>query len=489
MKKILFSVLWVTMIALVMSSCAKEAYKQAIPANAPVVVELDLKSVAKKADLVGQKDAISKLLKSLGESDADKAASLMENPLDWGIDFLSPAYVFVGATVDNGCLLISVKNQKDLIETMKSIDEQLQVEEDGDYMWLSENGALMGVVTKEALLAGTLQEKDQFRKLLEQDKENSFFASEAGQMLTEHRGDITMMLNPTVLSSEVKAMAIKELIPGRAKDIPGVEGAVEQLLKSQLVLNLLCEDGKISLNLISNQSEEANRILTSKIDPAVLEQIPADELVEVMAMSVDGKALWGAIAEAIKPFAIMMNDEDGKMLDAAGAYVEAMNGTIAMSVGGKDIEHDPKILALLPAPKAEWDKAVNSLGLPIEEVAKVGGDDRYTALSTMPYTYGSVSAGFDKAKNAKNSYVYAFVDAAPIFQMTLDESKMRALPAEISNQVRGLINLADYVELKVEETNQMSLSLLLTDDSQNALALIVSRCLALGQSYVNPNAQ
>lgn len=83
MKKNLFPTLWVMIVALVMSSCAKTAYKKVIPANASVVVELDIKSVAQKADLSGQKDAIAKLVKSLDDSkETQGIANLIQNPMD-----------------------------------------------------------------------------------------------------------------------------------------------------------------------------------------------------------------------------------------------------------------------------------------------------------------------------------------------------------------------------------------------------------------------
>lgn len=491
MKKFLFPVLWVMMVALVMSSCAKSAYKKAIPADAAVVMELDIKSVAKKADLLGQKDAITQLIKSLAETEEDQQiAGVVANPMDWGIDVFSPIYVFSDATLENGFVLASVADKEDIINVLKQAsDNTISTQDDGDYTWInSPDGMVLGVVTGKALLVGSGQDKAAYRKLLEQGKDDSFFASEAGKMMEKNSGDATVMLNMASLSDEVKAKAVRELTSGRGRNIPGIEEAAKNLMETKMVLNLLCEKGKISLNLIADGIEEqTEQVLIDKIDPGTLEQLPAEQLVAVVALSMEGKAYWEAASEALETLAMTMGEQGEKMLNAIGQYVQAMDGTLAVSMGGKDWQYDPQLVILMPAPKSEFDQALNAIGAPMPKQAVIGGDDHMTSVSSMPYTYGAVSAGFDKADNAKNAYLYAYLNGAPIRQMALKEMEydLRNAPAEIANQINGLVGLADFAELKMEEKNAVSLTLWLTDESDNALAILLSRCIALGQSYTS----
>ena len=488
MKKNLFPTLWVMIVALVMSSCAKTAYKKVIPANASVVVELDIKSVAQKADLLGQKDAIAKLVKSLDDSEETQGiANLIQNPMDAGFDLLSPGYFFVnGENIEEVYLLFSVKN-KDKIWSLIKEKNMLQIEEDGDYAWLKAEEQVVGVVTPNLFLTSSTGEKSALRKLLEQDKANSFFATEAGKMMADNSGDVTLMLNLASLDKDLKEQAVRELMREGGRNVPGFENIAKSLMETQTVLNLVFEKGNISLNAITNGvQEQADQLFSSKISPATLEKIPAAGLVGFVAMSLDGKAYWEALLPTLEPMIAPMGDEGEKILGIIGGYVQAMDGTLAVSLSGEDkYARDPEVLALMPAPKTDFDKALDAIGEPLPEIIKVGGDDQYTSVTNMPsYTYNSVSAGFDKAKNAKASYFYAYVDAAPVCKSLRPEveEELDGAPAGMLNVADNLRALPKFAELKVEEKNTASLTLWLNDDSKNALAILLENAIRFYQA-------
>lgn len=83
-------------LAAMLSSCSKSAYKKAIPADAPIVVELDVKNIGLKSDFLAQKDDIADLILSIDPEDADlkKLADMLRNSQDMGLDMLSPFYFF-----------------------------------------------------------------------------------------------------------------------------------------------------------------------------------------------------------------------------------------------------------------------------------------------------------------------------------------------------------------------------------------------------------
>ena len=59
-------------LAAMLSSCSKSAYKKTIPADAPIVVELDIKNIGLKSDFLAQKDDIADLILSIDPEDADQ---------------------------------------------------------------------------------------------------------------------------------------------------------------------------------------------------------------------------------------------------------------------------------------------------------------------------------------------------------------------------------------------------------------------------------
>ena len=74
-----------------MASCSRSEYKNAIPADAPVVMELDVKDVIKKSDFLVHKGEIADAIESIDDDPAlQQIAEMLRGTDDFGLDFFSP---------------------------------------------------------------------------------------------------------------------------------------------------------------------------------------------------------------------------------------------------------------------------------------------------------------------------------------------------------------------------------------------------------------
>ena len=112
-------------LAAMLSSCSKSAYKKAIPADAPIVVELDVKNIGLKSDFLAQKDDIADLILSIDPEDADlkKLADMLRNSQDMGLDMLSPFYFFTPSSMEEGYILASVRDKETVAKKLATISE------------------------------------------------------------------------------------------------------------------------------------------------------------------------------------------------------------------------------------------------------------------------------------------------------------------------------------------------------------------------------
>lgn len=175
-------------LAAMLSSCSKSAYKKAIPADVPIVLELDVKNIGLKSDFLAQKDDIADLILSIDPEDADlkKLADMLRTPQDMGLDMLSPMYFFTPSSMEEGYILASVRDKETVAKKLATISEAVELSESGDITWVEEHGRLVAALTQKSLLLGSSNNRNDYRDLLENDK--SFFSTDAGKFFKEEYG-------------------------------------------------------------------------------------------------------------------------------------------------------------------------------------------------------------------------------------------------------------------------------------------------------------
>lgn len=97
MKRIHF-VVAVVLAVLALSSCTNTDYKNVIPANAPLVMEVDIRSIAEQSEFQ-QSKTMKELEKGLSlvvsNKDMGKVKEYIDDPMSMGVDFSVPVYAFM----------------------------------------------------------------------------------------------------------------------------------------------------------------------------------------------------------------------------------------------------------------------------------------------------------------------------------------------------------------------------------------------------------
>lgn len=499
-------------ILLLMNACSTPAYKRTVPADAVSVVELDVKNIAQKADFMDQKDQIADLIASVepGNRLYRKFADAVKNPTNAGLNLAKPVYLFALPSLEDAFITAAVKDDEALIQMLISLSDEFDVLQSGELTWITYNNKLFGVITKNVLLlstTGTTKEKSVFRDLLTQKEEDSFFSTREFHAMRLHRGDVTMLVNMRALSNNSKRDIRKEL--ENEFGVDDMEDIWNDIRETHVLANLICESGKISMNLFAGGMDDlSSKVLAKKLDTEALKKIPNRNLAGIMAFSIDGKACWEEIDKELNPSKRKMSHRERNRYEAIGEYVLQLNGTVVGSIGGNKLFKNPEVLCVLPAPKAETKSTLNALGERLPEDVYMDGNNTHTAITNMiNYDYSSVPTPFDKASAANATYAYAYLKAEPFISDLFDDLTRNAKRGELKvyNQLRDLCELADYAELKVEDgdmlqlfiarahesmdvkgegKNKVSLTLYLNDNSNNALSLILKKGIALGNTVV-----
>jgi len=473
--------------ALFLASCAKSGYKNAIPADAPVVMELDVKNVALKADFMTQKNDIADLVESIEPDNRmyRKIAAALRSPEDLGLDFLSPMYVFASSSIDDGFFLASVRNQDDLMAKVQTFSNDIEFLKDGDISWVLADGRVVGALTKSTLLVGSSNQKAIYRELLELSGSESFFSTDAGKFMKKHSADATVMLNMEALTKQQQRQLRREVESELDRDLRflSTDELWEKVFETRLALNLDCNAGQIALNLFADNVDKDGRDVLKKISKDALKQIPARNLVGLVALGINGQECWDRAEEQMGALTGMLGD----VADVIETLATSTNGTAVVSLSGKDIADNPEVICILPTPKTAIKPIITLMGNDMPRGIFVEGDQKMTALTNMPdYDFENVKSSFDKASNATSCYLYGYVDAKPLVEIAMDEldDNTDRDMLKLNRKVRDFASLADYMELKAEDIDRLQLALMLNDKSKNSLALVVANGIQIGKAYL-----
>jgi len=537
-KQFFFKSLIAIFIVLFASSCSN-AYKKVIPADAAFVMEIDLKSIVKKSDVMSRKDDI---IKSLDDAKEDEMKEFIEKVMDneSGLNLRKPVYAFIN-DYDGGdvYILAAVKDKEKLAACIEDLDDDYKITSSDNISYIKiksdyyEDELIIGAISKNALLINpdasfyNPPKKSVYRDLLKLEKE-SFFDTEAGKFMKKHSEDVTLALAPNNVPEDIKDIfydELKEIWDYDLTDL-GVKKTFDNLFESHVVTNLEFKSGEVVWNLYCQMNDELEEqqkeIISETISVSDLEQISSKNLVALAAFHMQGQKSIDASKKIINEILKQTNDDEKEMVKAIKKFLGTANGTAILSFAHKDLNKindgdDVELLCLLPTPKREVKKLSNAINTYIEKTeAKLSdysdsyyyydddydddydgilinryvfnylveckyvfdeyvsilepGNNTHTLITNNPtYKYGNTKNSFDKASNAKSCYFYAYLNLRPIAKMMENERSYK--------DVIEFFELLDYAEFKVNELDEASLNLSLTDDSKNALALFVDKII------------
>lgn len=475
-------------LAAVLSSCSK-AYKKAIPADAPVVVELDVKHVGAKADFLAQKEQVADLVLSIDPEDRElqKLADAIRSPQDLGLDLLCPIYFFAVSSVDDGYFLAAVKDKEAVIKKLESFSKEIEVTSSDKLAWVEVNSRLLGVITDDVLLLGSSNDRTTYRDLLDNDK--SFFSTDAGKFFTKHAEDITATLNMENLSRQAKR-EVRQTIERELRDAKPylTDDMWEQLFELQWVVNLEFKSGEFDLNIFVDGAENKKEydVLTTKVSKDALKQIPERNLIGLLALGIDGPKYCEAIDKAMDETDTQFSGEEKMVYGMIKQVLRKTNGTLAFALSGKDID-DPDFLCLVPTPMEEVQPYIALFESEIPKEIRIDGDAKGLSVTNIAtYEHGEAKPAFEHAANATSSYLYGYVDAEPLVETYFTERTRRTIPEEVRflNAWRNLADLFDYLQLKADRRDAVSFEFILHEDDDNALALLLKQGIMVGAACV-----
>jgi hypothetical protein len=472
MKKFYLKSLLVCVLALLLSSCAEE-YTKVIPADAIAVAEIDVKSILKKSNLGSHEDKLKDILNVLKKE--DKQLRNLINVIESGqsgVDWLKPAYMFLDG--EHPYLVLAVDDKKDLENSILSLStkyDRFQVLNDGEISWIEIDGELIGALTKSTLIIGDEDSRSIYRNMLQHNRD-PFFGSEAGKLFNKHVGDATVLVNMQAVPSDIKRDLCREL-EYELGDIDGLDDMYDQLFELQAVANLKFEKGKASVNLYTENMSDDLTNVCGKIDTDELEQVPANDLIGLMALSLNGSRTYEYMEDILNAIRRELDYEDRELLRMLVDVLKNTNGTGVASISGEIDVDEPEVLCLLPVSKRKVTDVLDYLGEDLPYMYRLVGDTEHAAITNISgYSYGNVSNGFENASDAKSCCAYCYLNLRPVADWMVRES---------SREYRGDVSVAlsslDYADFKLDDDFGMSLNLYLTDDSDNVLAVVVDKAV------------
>lgn len=446
------------------------AYRNAIPEDAPIVLEIDVRSIFAKSEMESYETKIADLIESVDPENVDlkNMTESLTKKENTGISFFYPLYVFSDSSVENVFILASVSDKTDLINTIKSLDVDVHIyDSSNEISWIEIDDVIVGAITEDALLIGSTDSKSTYEDLLTQEKAQSFFASDAGKFMDKHTEDITLMINYKNIYGQLK----REL----KREINNVY-ALDEL--PTFVASLEFEAGDIILEYhVDGIDEEVVGVMEDlEITEEVFDHIPTKNLIGFAALPIDGpKALEKSQDELRKLFG---SNDDYKKLKK---LLNATSGTAVVAVYNNDSYDEPNFLAIIPAPKSQMKSII---GDELPRSFKIDGDDKYTSITNMEgYRYSSVSNSFDGDINS--SYLYGIVYLKQHINKLLDNAGAyySEMP-DYQNKVIELLELIDSFEIICDDIDEASMTLRLTNDSKNSLELLLEHSIQIGEAYI-----
>lgn len=510
MKKSLFPRLaLMAVVVALLSACSekKQEYTDVIPANAAVVVSINLKSLADKAGLNDKenKDVQQKLtdaMKSgMNAATFQQVEMIMKDPKKSGIDVSAPLYVFNTETFPT-TVIAKVSNEDDLHALLETLEKekvcQPLVAGDGFQFTQMANQVFVAYTPSVLMLSnyrGTTQLekiKQDIPALLKQTKENSIASTAAFKKMQKMGGDINSMFSPLGLMGPYANMIKPEDMPYKIN-----------LKDLQMLGSLSFEKGKISMKYENfTESPELQALFdkqkkaTCPIENTFLKYFPKSTLL-YCSMGVNGAEFYNLLLE---------NEQFQKNFSIAKANeVKELFGTFQkdMSLGLTNftMDNNPTFLMYASVKSATpvqllYEKK-NELGLKRGEDILQLGENEYVYKSRMLNIFFGVRNNSLYATN--DEMLYKNIDKAvePSIKDTEFASNIKgkngafiinteailALPiVKMLSEYGGsqyatafaLVDKIAYVEATGNSNNDADMVIQLKDKNVNALKQIVN---------------
>ena len=384
MKKIQFLSL-MALVIMALCSCTNTDYQKAIPANATLVVKADLKSVSEKADFKHSKwmtmlDA--SLVAVVKGKDMKSVKEYIDDPMNTGIDFSMPLYVFMVGEETAG-MTMKVNDEGDVKDFLLLLQKQglasKPVEKDGLMCGTLIDDISYAYDSKSFLLLASLNGKGtsatnrMAHELMSIKEDESFISTEAFFRMNEENDDVVTYtsgkLGKDLLAYVMEAFMTTDI---DMKDMDAIIGLNFENGQASLKAKTWGKTGKVQALL-----EEADKNLGT-IDGKYVDRVSANTLVWIGA-NIKGEWALSKLKEnqSAKEMLFMLE----RAVDIE-QMLRAVDGDVALELQSLDgnVENVPEYLMYAALKNSDFLKDVDDWKASMKDYGmtmNVRGDNQY----------------------------------------------------------------------------------------------------------------
>lgn len=474
---------WLCAAILLLVSCSDKErdYRAAIPADAGVVLSIDLKSLAEKCGADGEAGltALESFLKeNMDVSSSARVLDLVKNPAESGLDFSAPVYVYYVPSGEAGLVVKVSDGQK--VETLWNKlcgqEECPPLEsKSGVHYAVWERQAVAAFSESALLLAGGVSPSASLAErgisLLKQEEEQSFLAKkELFEALGTGKGDVAGVVSYASAIPASYLSFVKSTMPEQVR-----------LSDVGMCLSLAFEKGRLVVESRNVYTSDAAKEWAKKQDEATMPLkglfLPSKEPAFWMGAGIKGDKLFDRLKESPRLTELMEPVEE-----VLRKLFAAMEGDFSLSVpclAGEGQEVDLNV-ELKPGKEdefvgtiAEW---LEDTGMPYSYM----GDKSYSV--TLPF--GKLAFGLDadsrfyltwKSEDvpAPEAEVSGWTDEVKGKRMygrfDLQSLSGMLLPFMASQENVRFLELFDCVCVKAKDGSSVSVEIVMKNREENAL--------------------
>lgn len=489
MKKIRF----ISMMALVimaLCSCTNTEYQKAIPANATLVMKVDVQSIADKADFKNSKYKMlldAAIASSVKGEDLKVVKEYMNDPQKMGFDLSTPLYIFLVGEETVG-MTLKTGDEADLKEFLDMLNKQ------GMASKISEkDGLTTGTLVDEIsfaydkntfLLLASLENKGaskaatMAKELMTMKESDSFASTEAFSRMNAEDQDVSLYMNGKLSKAALKD-ALEAVMPSSV-DMKDMDA----------LMSLNFEDGQATLKAkvwgTNDQGkamiEEAEKNV-GKIEGKYLDRVADNALIWV-GMNVKGEWMLDKIKnnKSLKESLFMLE----RAIDIEQMLM-SVDGDMAVEFQIDDIveQDNPEYIVYANLKNSDFLADVDDWMETMKEyeMSMVKNGENQYELTTDEATYfwgvqdkdlflssenasrkgNGLNPLLEKKSDIKNSKVYIYVNLAKIpFKEMAQKDRDMAAVADVLDKLKSIV-------LKSETTDEGMLVVELKDNDENFL--------------------
>jgi hypothetical protein len=515
MKNFFPRLAWCAILLLAICSCStKEEYTAAIPADAALVMGLNLQSLADKAgvnDAENQallQQATDALKQGMDAATVQHLETLLKDPSRSGIDVNAPVYAFLGAFITNPTLSVvaKVKSESDLTALLETLAKNglCSDPEQGDgfryvkldtHTLLAYNATTLLVQPYDKYVDKGIEiAKLKMAESLKQSTGEGIVSTPAFTKLQAMQADFGMLVNMEGIMGGNLAMI-------NSADAAVNKEYIELMSKMRMVAGLTFEQGKIRISYEQVAgSDELQKLFdeqgkgTPVLQNKYLEVFPKNTLA-LLSMGMNGEAMYQQLmmvygkmlqAEA-NPYAKEIEQLLSAFTQDITIGVLDMQGMMPTILGLADVK-DASFLDALYARKGEFPQSYGDAIVKTGEneyAFKSGMMNLYFGVRDQVFCITNSEPLFKEMKKAnpsvkeaayadyfKGAKVVFAVNATAVFDLPLVKMATQYLSSPDAKLVVAMLQQVDYLVGHASDNQKGELVLQLKDADTNALKQI-----------------